>query len=257
MSLLKIKFIFALVLTFCIPSIASQLEEVKMSQRKAVIVVDLQGDFTEYKQGSLAVPDTEEDYVRKVKWETLRLRMEGLKIIATQDWHPLEHISFYPNHPNAKAFDTIPLQDPDGASLLDGDGKEKTQVLWPPHCVQDTKGTNLLIPEHLIDHVTKKGSDPRFDSYSGFTDDGGNPTDLDKRLKELGITKLVIYGIAIDYCVKATVLDALKLGTYEVSLIVDLSRGVSEESSKTALEEMQAAGAKIYPSLKEYISCEN
>ena len=87
----------------------------------------------------------------------------------------------------------------------------------------------------------------KFDSYSGFMDDGGAKTDLDKVLKAAGIKTLIVYGIATDYCVKATALDGLKEG-YKVIVVQDLCRGVADETSKAALEEMRQKGAQIWPS---------
>jgi len=145
-------------------------------------------------------------------------------------------MSFASNHENRKPFETIKLQD------------GRTQVLWPPHCVQDTKGAQSLLDPALITKTIRKGTDHRFDSYSGFKDDGGAATELDKALKATGIKKIIVYGIATDYCVKATVLDALKDG-YAVYVINDLCRGVADGTSKSAAEEMTAKGAVIWPSL--------
>ena len=116
--------------------------------------------------------------------------------------------------------------------------------MWPPHCVQDTPGAMILITADGPTQTVRKGMDPQFDSYSGFADDGGHKTDLDNRLQKDGIKKLMVYGLATDYCVKATALDAIKAG-YGVDLIVDLCRGVSPETTASALEEMKAKGAGI------------
>jgi len=88
-----------------------------------VIVVDVQGDFTKFKNGSLAVEGTDEAYVKRVEDQTKKLKEAGFPIFATQDWHPAKHLSFFSNHPGKKAFDVVKLH-----------GKD--QVLWPPHCVQ-------------------------------------------------------------------------------------------------------------------------
>jgi nicotinamidase/pyrazinamidase len=199
--------------------------------KTAVIIVDLQGDFTELKRGPLAAQNTDQDFVAMVQEATKRLKEEGSPIFATQDWHPREHISFYTNHEGKEAFDVITL-------------RGRQQVLWPPHCVQKTEGAKLLLDSELIDVIVKKGTEIEFDSYSGFKDDGGNQTLLHRLLQERGIVELVIYGIATDYCVKATALDALKLG-YQVKVIEELSRGVDPDTSNQALREMRSQGVNL------------
>jgi nicotinamidase/pyrazinamidase len=149
-------------------------------------VVDIQGDFTKFKGGSLAVDGTDEKYVKTVEEETQKLKTAGLPIFATQDWHPLSHISFFTNHPGKKPFDMIKL-------------RGKDQVLWPPHCVEHTSGAKILLDRNLFDASVKKGMNPQYDSYSGFQNDGGVKTDLEKFLKQEGVGKLIIYGIATDY----------------------------------------------------------
>lgn len=202
----------------------------------AVVVVDVQGDFTTAKNGSLAVPKTDEAYLEDVVKSTEQLKKTGLPIYATQDWHPADHISFASNHKDKKPFETIKLDN------------GRTQVLWPAHCVQGANGAQILVNPALITKVVQKGMNSKFDSYSGFMDDGGAKTELDKVLKAAGIKTLIVYGIATDFCVKATVLDGLKEG-YKVYVIQDLCRGVADDTSKAALEEMKKKGAEIWPSL--------
>ncbi len=196
-----------------------------------VIVVDIQADFTKFRNGSLAVEGTDEGYIRLVEDQTRRLKTQGFPIYATQDWHPKDHLSFYTNHPGKKPFDIIKLHGRD-------------QVLWPPHCVQNTSGAEILIDKELFDAIVRKGMDPDYDSYSGFKDDGGKKTEMGRILKEHKINKLIIYGIATDYCVKATVLDARAEG-YKVIMIKNLSRGVSPETSEKAIKEMKAKGVLV------------
>jgi len=193
-----------------------------------VIVVDVQGDFTEWKNGSLAVPGTDKTYVKKVEKSTKALRKAGFLVFATQDWHPGDHISFYTNHPGKKPFEVIRIEG-------------RTQVLWPPHCVQGTEKARILVDNNLFLAVVQKGRDKKFDSYSGFQDDGGQKTEMDSILRRNGIKKVVVYGIATDYCVRATAIDAAKAG-YKVIVIEELCRGVAPETSKKALEEMKKAG---------------
>lgn len=196
-----------------------------------VIVVDVQGDFTEWKAGSLAVSGTDEAYVRQVEMATKRLKEAGFLIFATQDWHPPNHISFYTNHPGKKPFEVIDL-----------DGRK--QVLWPPHCVQGTEGAKILVDNNLFRAIVQKGRDPRYDSYSGFQDDGGQKTEMDTILRLNGIETVVVYGIATDYCVKATALDAVKAG-YKVIVVEELCRGVAPDTIQKALKEMRSAGVLI------------
>jgi len=200
-----------------------------------VIVVDVQGDFTKFKNGSLAVEGTDEAYVKRVEDQTKKLKAAGFPIFATQDWHPAKHLSFFSNHPGKKAFDVVKLH-----------GKD--QVLWPPHCVQNTPGAEILLDKKLFAATVKKGIDPQFDSYSGFQDDGGKKTDMDKLLKGKKTKTVVVYGIATDYCVKATALDAAAAG-YKVIFIKNLSRGVAPDTSQKSIEEMKAKGVVVFDDL--------
>lgn len=203
-----------------------------MEKRAAVIVVDIQGDFTTWKNGSLAVEGTDRTYVKRVEEVTKLLNKAGFPIFATQDWHPAQHISFYTNHPGKSVFDTVEI-------------KGKSQILWPPHCIQGTEGACILIDNNLFTGVIKKGQNPLLDSYSGFRDDGGEETELHNILKLYCIDILIIYGIATDYCVKATALDAINYG-YKVVVIQELSRGVAPDTSRNALREMRNMGVRIY-----------
>lgn len=198
---------------------------------KAVVVVDVQADFTEYRSGALAVPDTGQDYVEAVTEATRNFKNSGLPIFATRDYHPADHVSFFTSHPGKKPFDVIRIGD-------------KDQVLWPPHCVQDTPGAEILIPPDLITAVVSTGDRSEFESYSGFRDDGGRESGLKRLLQDVGAKELTVYGLATDYCVRATVLHAMEEG-FGVTLLAGLSRGITPEGTREALEEMQAAGAKI------------
>ena len=200
-----------------------------------VIVVDLQADFTELKSGTLAVPGTDGQYVQDVETATRNLMQRGLPVYFTQDWHPADHVSFFTNNPG-----TEPLQ------VLDIDGRP--QVMWPPHCVQNTSGAQILIVAEGSAATVRKGMDAKFDSYSGFADDGGRKTDLDRVLKQGGINNVIIYGLATDYCVKATAIDAVDAG-YNVTVIDGLSKGVAHETTAQALEEMKAKGISIKANL--------
>ena len=208
---------------------------VKDATKIGVIVVDVQGDFTKVKNGSLAVEGTDEAYVKDVEENTKKLKEAGYPIYATQDWHPANHVSFFTSHQGKKAFDVIQLH-----------GKD--QVLWPPHCVQKTPGAELLLDKRLFKAVVKKGMDAKYDSYSGFEDDGGKKTVLNQFLRKDGIKRLIVYGIATDYCVRATALDGVAAG-YNVVLIKNLCRGVAPDTSQKAIDEMRAKGIVVLDDL--------
>lgn len=205
-------------------------------EKIGVIVVDMQGDFTTWKSGSLAVEGTDKAFVEKVEKATITLKEKGYPIFATQDWHPAEHVSFYTNHSGKKPFEAIQLEG-------------RTQVLWPPHCVQQTENAEVLLDNNLFEAIVKKGKDKRYDSYSGFQDDGGAKTKMDEILKKYGIQSVIVYGIATDYCVKATAIDAANAG-YKVTVVEGLSKGVAPDTSAKALKEMQAKGITLIKELQ-------
>jgi nicotinamidase/pyrazinamidase len=207
-------------------------EQIISNEDTGVIVVDVQADFTELKSGTLAVPGTDAGYIETVQTATNRLFEQGLPIYFTQDWHPVDHVSFFTNNPGAEPYQAIEIEG------------GRTQVMWPPHCVQSTPGAEMLIRVEKPAGVVKTGSNPKFDSYSGFVDDGGNQTDLTSYLQRDGIKNLIIYGLATDYCVRATAIDAVDAG-YQVTLIEGLSKGVAPETTAQALEDMKAKGIII------------
>jgi len=201
-----------------------------------VVVVDLQADFTEARQGSLAVPGADEAYLTRVRATLTGFRELGLPILATQDWHPADHVSFAANHPGRRPFEVLKL--PDGSD----------QILWPAHCVQGSPGAELLIDPADLSRVIRKGPDRDHDSYSGFRDDGGAETGLEAALREFGPKRLIVFGLATDFCVKATVLHGLEAG-FRVAVVQELCRGVSPEGTERAWQEMARSGAEIWPSL--------
>ena len=207
----------------------------KDEERIGIIVVDVQGDFTQDKNGSLAVGGTDAAYVAMVDETTRKLKAAGYPIYATQDWHPADHVSFFTNHPGKNPFDVIEL-----------DGKD--QVLWPPHCIQNTAGAEILLDEALFTAVVQKGMHKNYDSYSGFQDDGGMKTEMHEILKRDGISKVLVYGIATDYCVHATAVDAADAG-YKVIMINSLSRGVAPDTSEKAVADMKAKAILVLEDL--------
>jgi len=178
---------------------------------RALILVDIQNDFC--LGGALAVPDG--DAVVDV---ANRLVPHFDWVITTQDSHPPEHQSFAAQHPGKQPFEVIDLH-----SL--------TQVLWPVHCVTGTHGwefhPRLDLSSARHTHNVPKGQDPRIDSYSGFFDnDKQRSTGLAEFLRERGIDEVYVLGLATDYCVKATALDARRLGL-TAHLVEDGCRAVN------------------------------
>ncbi|HEX6986397.1 MAG TPA: bifunctional nicotinamidase/pyrazinamidase [Planctomycetaceae bacterium] len=195
----------------------------------ALIVVDVQNDFLP--GGALAVPKGNE-----VTAPINRLMRRFDLCVATQDWHPPGHLSFAENHPGRAVFERIEL-----------DGLE--QVLWPAHCVQGTLGAEFAkeLEVRRFAHVTRKGTDPRIDSYSGFFDNGRRKaTDLDAYLRSRNVTRVFVCGLALDYCVKFTALDATRLG-YRTVVVEDACRAIAldpEDYGRT-LDELRTAGVTI------------
>lgn len=194
---------------------------------KALLLIDIQNDFMP--GGALAVPGGDE-----VIPVVNALMPQFELIIATQDWHPADHGSFAVNHPGKKVFEQTDL---DGLP----------QTLWPVHCVQNTGGA-LFAPgldTRRITRVFTKGMNPQIDSYSGLFDNGHRAsTGLAEWLRTQGVTHLTVAGVATDYCVKFTVLDALHEG-FAVEVITAACRGVNLQTGDTAraLEQMRQAGA--------------
>jgi nicotinamidase/pyrazinamidase len=176
----------------------------------ALILVDIQNDFCP--GGSLAVADG--DRIVPVVNE---LQERFALVVATKDWHPPGHTSFV--------------------------------SLWPPHCVQETAGAEFVagLDTSRLARVFLKGTDMEVDSYSGFYDnEHRRATGLGDYLKARGVTQVVIAGLATDYCVKFTALDAVMLG-FDTTVVADACRGVEVQEGDTAraLEEMAAAGIHI------------
>jgi nicotinamidase/pyrazinamidase len=198
---------------------------------KALLLIDIQNDFLP--TGALPVPQG--DQVMPV---ANRLMEQFDLIVATQDWHPANHGSFAANHAGRKPGEVIELE-----------GLQ--QILWPVHCVQNTPGADFApgLDRSRIAQVVRKGTDPAIDSYSGYFDNGHRKaTGLDQYLRSRNVTDLTIVGLATDYCVKFTALDAQQLG-YRVHLIPEGCRGVNLKPGDVAaaLREMTTAGVKILP----------
>lgn len=198
-------------------------------RRKALILVDLQNDFCP--GGALAVPGGHE-----VIDVANRMQRHFDLVVATQDWHPASHGSFAANHEGKKPGDVIELA---GAP----------QVLWPVHCVQGTRGAALVdrLDTERIARVFQKGTDPEIDSYSGFHDNGHRrSTGMGEYLHALEVQDVYILGLATDYCVKFTALDARREG-FTAYVIEDGSRGVELKPGDVdaAIEELRRGGVAI------------
>lgn len=193
----------------------------------ALIVVDVQNDFCSH--GRLAVPDGDA-VVAPINAVARAFEV----VVLTQDWHPPGHASFATSHPGSVPFGTTTL--PYG-----------TQVMWPDHCVQATPGADfhpaLDIPHAQL--VLRKGHHPGVDSYSGFMEaDRATRTGLHGWLKERGVERVYVAGLATDFCVAWTALDARALG-YETIVLEDACRAIDADGSLArAWKEMDAAGVR-------------
>ena len=207
----------------------------------ALIIVDLQNDFLP--GGALPVPHGDE-----VIPLANELQQRFALVLATQDWHPPDHGSFAPNHPGKKPGDRI---------ILDG----IEQILWPVHCVQDTHGAEFApsFDTSRIARIFHKGIDPRIDSYSTFFDNAHRrSTGLGEYLNERSVKNVYLLGLALDYCVKYSALDARQLG-FNTYIIVDGCRGIGLEPGDLdhALDEMRRAGAILLESDASSLSGEH
>lgn len=197
---------------------------------KALIVVDIQNDFIP--GGSLAVPAGNE-IIPIVN----RLEKKFLLVVATQDWHPESHLSFASNHPGKNAYETV---------IVDG----LEQILWPDHCLQGEKGAMFPaeFDDRRVEAIFRKGTDPRIDSYSGFFDNGRKKsTGLGDYLKGRGVRQVYLCGLAAEYCVLYTALDAVELG-FETYYLEDATRALSQEGFRQAKELILSRGGKLLTS---------
>ena len=198
---------------------------------KALILVDLQNDFcwggTLAVEGGNDVIPIANQLMDKFDW-----------VVATKDWHPANHGSFAGTHYERwrKPGDVIDLN-----------GLQ--QVLWPIHCVQETFGSEFVneLNDEKINHITYKGTDVGIDSYSGFFDNGRRKaTDLNDFLQSKNVTEVYVLGLATDYCVKFTAMDAVSLG-YKTHLVLEACRGVNltEGDVDKAVQEMKNVGVIV------------
>ena len=197
--------------------------------KKALLLVDIQNDFIP--GGALEVKNGDEII------EVANTVMKYFDhVIATQDWHPADHKSFASRHEGKNPGEFIELN-----------GLQ--QILWPDHCVMETRGAEFApgLDVESITKVIRKGIDKEVDSYSGFFDNAhGRATGLEDYLRSQGIDDLYIAGLATDYCVKYTALDARTLG-FKTSIIIEGVRGVeiNPGDCDKAIEEMKEAGVEV------------
>lgn len=195
---------------------------------EALIVIDVQNDFCP--GGALAVAGGDE-----IVPEINAMLADYSVRVLTQDWHPADHASFAANHPGAAPFSMVEM--PYGP-----------QVLWPVHCVQGTIGAafHAGLNADAADLVIRKGFRPGIDSYSAFFEnDRTTPTGLEGYLRTRGATRLMLVGLATDFCVAYSALDAARLG-FDVTVKLSACRGIDLDGSlAAALTQMQAKGVKL------------
>jgi nicotinamidase/pyrazinamidase len=194
----------------------------------ALLVIDMQYDFCP--GGALAVPEGDSIV------PGINVAMAAFPaVILTQDWHPAGHSSFASEHPGKAPFDMVEM--PYGP-----------QVLWPDHCIQGSHGSafHADLDTTRADLIIRKGMTPEIDSYSAFFEnDHATPTGLHGYLQTRGIDDLTLVGLATDFCVKFSGLDAARLG-YRVTLRQDLVRGIDLDGSlDAATREMREAGVRF------------
>lgn len=202
-------------------------------ERAVLLLVDIQLDFVP--GGALAVPHGD----RIIR--PLRELMEAdvfRYYVATQDWHPPGHISFASAHPGRTPMETIELYG-------------HSQVLWPDHCVQGTRGAELhpQLPWHKVEGIVRKGTNPKVDSYSGFRnnwDPKGErpPTGLNGYLKDRRLSEIFICGLARDVCVKWTAEDAVQAG-FRTRILWDLTSSVDPSADAALHDELGGRGIEI------------
>ena len=204
----------------------------ELTKQNALLIIDVQNDFLP--GGALAVSQGD-DIIPVINGIQEKFDF----IVATQDFHPADHKSFAANNPGRKVGDSMDLNGLD-------------QFLWPVHCVQDTSGADFsktLIQKNWI-KIFQKGMNPEVDSYSGFFDNAKRgDTGLSKFLKKNQVERVFICGLALDYCVMFTALDALNEG-FETYLITDATRAVNVKPTdgENSLRKLSAAGIKLITS---------
>lgn len=211
-------------------------------------IIDPQNDF--FDSGSLSIPNANEIIgpINKLRYNL----SDKINTFVSLDSHPPNHISFASTH-NKELYSKVKL-----VSLMENnDIIETEQTLWPPHCVINTLGHQ--IHRHLVtkseDWIIKKGTKKNIESYSAFGDENGNKyenTGLNNLLKSVGYTNIILVGLATDYCVYNTALDALEYG-YKVHIILSCVRGVEKQTSENAIKHMKSKGVQFYDDIEDFL----
>jgi nicotinamidase/pyrazinamidase len=200
--------------------------------RTALLIIDVQNDFCP-PNGSLAVKEGDQ-IIDPIN--SLKASGKFDLVVYSQDWHPKNHISFAINHPNASPFILKDVPAAENSSEM------ISQMLWPAHCIQNSSGAQFhpkLTPPNDQDVIIYKGTNPFVDSYSGFFDNMKKvQTNMDSILRKHNIQRVVVVGLALDYCVSYTALDAADLG-YETIVPIHLSKSVSLQSEESMLAQMK------------------
>jgi len=194
---------------------------------KAIVIIDVQNDFLV--NGSLEVPNGN-DVIEPIN----EIINNYSLVVATKDWHPLDHVSFFSNHLGKKIGDVVKVNNLD-------------QILWPEHCVQETRGSDFpsTLNSKAINKIIYKGTNSQIDSYSGFHDNGKiRSTGLSDYLKANNVTLIDYVGLATEYCVNFTVLDSIDEG-FKTRVILNCIKGIDLKESKKTLNEMKLKGIDL------------
>jgi nicotinamidase/pyrazinamidase len=227
---------------------SSKISPSKPSRRFIIGIIDFQNDFC--KGGKLAVAEAEEALaaINKLRY----LYDDYVKTFISQDWHDDFHMSF------AETHNKTPFTGPENLTLTMEDGSNicVNQMMWPRHCVENTVGSrihnDLIITRN--DFIVKKGTKKNVESYSAFGDEFQGKyekTQLSSWCKALGVSDIILTGLASDYCVYNTALDAVRLG-YKVHLILSCTRGVDKKTTDAAFADLKTKDVLFYKTVDDF-----